>query len=64
MKPHEITARITAAIQPALDRADALLDHYTDGLPASTWRPIADRLNPAIGVIYIGILPKLHRAAA
>lgn len=44
MQKEIIEARIQRAIKPALDRADALLDYYTEGLPPKAWRPLALRL--------------------
>ena len=45
MQKEIIEARIQRAIRPALDRADALLDYYTDGLPPEAWEPLALRVS-------------------
>ena len=39
-----IEQRIQAAIQPVLDKADALLDHYLQDAPIEVWGPIARAL--------------------
>ena len=39
-----IEQRIQAAIQPVLDTADALLDHYLQDAPVEVWGPIAKTL--------------------
>lgn len=41
-----IEQRIHAAIRPQLDRADELLDYYTEGLPREVWEPIAAMFRP------------------
>jgi len=44
MEPKTIEQRVMAAIQPVLDKADALLDHYLQDAPAEVWGPIARTL--------------------
>lgn len=39
-----IEERVHAAIRPQLDRADELLDYYTEGLPREVWEPILHRV--------------------
>lgn len=41
-----IEERVMAAIKPQLDRADELLDYYTEGLPREVWLPIAYKFKP------------------
>lgn len=54
MDKYIIEARIQAAIQPQLDRADELLDYYTEGLPREVWRPIARDLGAPLDADEIG----------
>lgn len=56
-----VEEHIQESIKPALDLADARLDHYLDGAPVEVWPPIADRFNPDIGVIEVDILPDISR---
>lgn len=41
MNKETIEARIQASVKPQLDRADELLDHYTEGLPEHVWMSLA-----------------------